>query len=130
MCCDCVCRLTKDCHAEMANNQDNSNDCGRSSQHFPARGYSRRHISLMSGCLLAIAYILACLPYRAEAIGQIRWEYHDYAMLHQELDDFRLRWPQLSRVYTIGTSVKGREMYVLEISDNPGVHEVGKLLIF
>lgn len=84
----------------------------------------------MSGCLLAIAYILACLPYRAEAIGQIRWEYHDYAMLHQELDDFRLRWPQLSRVYTIGTSVKGREMYVLEISDNPGVHEVGKLLIF
>ncbi|XP_072176466.1 carboxypeptidase E-like [Diadema setosum] len=86
----------------------------------------RRRSALLTVCLLAALAALVCLPGPASAIGEIRWVYHDYTMLHHALDDFRLRWPELSRVYSIGTSVKGREMYVLEISDNPGVHELGE----
>ena len=99
---------------------------GRHCQRFYVQNVLGRHFSLLAVSVLSVLYLLACQPGPAEAIGQIPWEYHDYAMLQTELDEFHTRWPNLSRVYTIGTSVKEREMYVLEISDNPGIHEIGK----
>lgn len=33
--------------------------------------------------------------------------------------------PNITRVYSIGKSYLGLKMYVMEISDNPGQHEVG-----
>lgn len=34
--------------------------------------------------------------------------------------------PDITRVYSIGKSYLGLKMYVMEISDNPGQHEVGR----
>lgn len=34
--------------------------------------------------------------------------------------------PNITRVYSIGKSYQGLKMYVMEISDNPGQHEVGE----
>ena len=34
--------------------------------------------------------------------------------------------PNITRVYSIGKSYLGLKMYVMEISDNPGQHEVGE----
>lgn len=33
--------------------------------------------------------------------------------------------PNITRFYSLGKSAKGLEMYAMEITDNPGIHETG-----
>lgn len=56
----------------------------------------------------------------------VNYEHHDYAMMTNTLKKISLQWPQITRLYSIGKSVGQRELWVLEITDNPGVHEEGE----
>ena len=52
--------------------------------------------------------------------------YHDYDSLHNFVSFYAHAYPIITRLYSIGTSVEGRELYALEITDHPGVHEAGE----
>ncbi|GFT10954.1 carboxypeptidase D [Nephila pilipes] len=56
----------------------------------------------------------------------IEFKHHHYDSLVAILKNISLKCPEITRLYSIGRSVENRELYVLEMSDNPGVHEPGE----
>ncbi|HPA06387.1 MAG TPA: M14 family zinc carboxypeptidase [Candidatus Hydrogenedentes bacterium] len=50
-------------------------------------------------------------------------EYHGYASVTALLEAYAQAYPAIARLESAGQSVQGRELWVLYISDNPGVEE-------
>eukprot|EP00058_Branchiostoma_floridae_P023509 XP_002608999.1 hypothetical protein BRAFLDRAFT_124007 [Branchiostoma floridae] len=57
---------------------------------------------------------------------KIDFSYHHYPDLSRVLNDTAASCHEISRVYSVGKSVEGRDLWVIEFSDNPGVHEPGE----
>ena len=51
-------------------------------------------------------------------------EYHNYNELTTFMQDIANQYPDITKLESIGQSVQGRELWVMEISDNPGVNEI------
>lgn len=49
--------------------------------------------------------------------------YHNYAELTTALETFAADYPDLCRLFTLGQSVQGRELWAMQISDNPDTEE-------
>ncbi|RUS78696.1 hypothetical protein EGW08_013551, partial [Elysia chlorotica] len=54
-----------------------------------------------------------------------QFEHHNFEQMTIFLRSLTERYPTITRLYSVGQSVQGRDLWVLEISDNPGVHEPG-----
>lgn len=52
--------------------------------------------------------------------------HHNYVEMDRLLHELHNNYSHISRLYSIGQSVEKRELYVLEISDKPGQHELGE----
>lgn len=50
--------------------------------------------------------------------GGVNGEFHSYAELERDLLDLENTYPDLGKVYDIGDSLEGRNIYALKISDN------------
>ncbi|XP_072112953.1 inactive carboxypeptidase-like protein X2 [Mobula birostris] len=61
-----------------------------------------------------------------ESSDQLDFRHHSYEQLREVMRRVRKECPDISRTYSIGRSVQGRKLYVMEISDKPGVHELGE----
>ncbi|XP_041971447.1 carboxypeptidase D-like isoform X2 [Aricia agestis] len=52
--------------------------------------------------------------------------HHNYLMMERFLKDINAQYPNITRLTSIGKSVQGRELYVLEVTKDPGRHIPGK----
>ncbi|XP_064229734.1 carboxypeptidase N catalytic chain isoform X2 [Aotus nancymaae] len=56
-------------------------------------------------------------------VAPVTFRHHRYDDLVRTLYKVQNECPSVTRVYSIGRSVEGRHLYVLEFSDRPGIHE-------
>lgn len=56
----------------------------------------------------------------------VHFKHHSNEELMNVMKMFADRYPHITRLYSIGQSVRGVELLVLEVSDQPGVHEPGE----
>lgn len=54
------------------------------------------------------------------------FKHHSYEDLTKALHDINSKYPAITYLYNVGSSVQNKKLWVLEISDNPGVHESGE----
>ena len=55
------------------------------------------------------------------------FKHHNQEEMEQFMTHYSIQYPEITKMYQIGSSVQGKKLWVLEISDNPGVHEPGKM---
>ena len=61
-----------------------------------------------------------------EPIEPTKFLHHSNEKLKEFLQSYATKCSNITRLYSIGKSVNGVDLWVMEISDNPGVHELGE----
>lgn len=86
------------------------------------------HLSLVRGLSLWLIFFLhTTLPSPGNtATVDIHFIHHNNEEMYNVMRDIASHFPQITRLYSIGDSFKGNPLKVLEISDNPGMHEPGE----
>lgn len=59
-----------------------------------------------------------------EPATRMKFVYHSSAQMNSILKATEERCAEISRTYSIGSSIEGRDLLVIEFSNNPGTHEL------
>ncbi len=84
----------------------------------------------------AIPYFLETYKFPAlknpqlSVLSSINGEYHSYKELEADLAGLQAAYPNLAKLYTIGTSLEKRSIYALKISDNVSLDEEEAEVLF
>ena len=73
-----------------------------------------------SRLFLAVFFLLS-VNHDVLSLPEFRHHNHDDMITY--MNSIAARCPNITRIYDIGKSVLGRKLIVMEVSDNPGVHE-------
>ncbi|XP_076147704.1 putative carboxypeptidase X1 [Alosa pseudoharengus] len=57
---------------------------------------------------------------------KLDFRHHNYKEMRKLMRSVHEACPDITRIYSIGKSYTGLKLYVMEISDNPGKHELGE----
>ncbi|XP_051504796.1 probable carboxypeptidase X1 [Myxocyprinus asiaticus] len=60
------------------------------------------------------------------SLDDLDFRHHNYNEMRKLMKSVNDECPDITRIYTIGRSYTGLKLYVMEISDNPGKHELGE----
>ncbi|CAN9514653.1 unnamed protein product [Ophioblennius macclurei] len=60
------------------------------------------------------------------SIDKLDFRHHNYKEMRKLMKSVNDKCPDITRIYSIGKSYTGLKLYVMEISDNPGKHELGE----
>lgn len=58
--------------------------------------------------------------------GFVDFTHHDYEQMTSILNDLHAAYPSITRLFSLGKSTDNRELWVLQISDKPEIHEPGE----
>uniref|UniRef100_A0A7M4F8C3 Carboxypeptidase D n=1 Tax=Crocodylus porosus TaxID=8502 RepID=A0A7M4F8C3_CROPO len=61
-----------------------------------------------------------------QPVQPVDFRHHHFPDMEIFLRRYANEYPNITRLYSVGKSVEFRELYVMEISDNPGIHEAGE----
>ncbi|XP_005726638.1 probable carboxypeptidase X1 isoform X1 [Pundamilia nyererei] len=61
-----------------------------------------------------------------ESKDKLDFRHHNYKEMRKLMKSVQEECPDITRIYSIGKSYMGLKLYVMEISDNPGKHELGE----
>ncbi|XP_067374499.1 probable carboxypeptidase X1 isoform X1 [Channa argus] len=61
-----------------------------------------------------------------ESKDKLDFRHHNYKAMRKLMKSVNEQCPDITRIYSIGKSYTGLKLYVMEISDNPGKHELGE----
>ncbi|XP_017323547.1 inactive carboxypeptidase-like protein X2 isoform X1 [Ictalurus punctatus] len=54
------------------------------------------------------------------------YTYHSYLDMEKLMKSISDECPNITRLYSLGKSFKGLDIYAMEVTDNPGIHETGE----
>ena len=68
-----------------------------------------------------------CVPVDVLSLrAGITFKHHNNDEMYELMKNYHTLFPNITRLYSIGLTVEQRKLTVLEISDNPGIHEPGE----
>ena len=73
-----------------------------------------------------LAFAIAQTSHGAPFRSPVHFKHHSNREMYVMMQAYASYFPQITRLYTIGETVQGRNLTVIEISDNPGIHEPGE----
>lgn len=82
--------------------------------------------TLRLACTLSLMLSLSFTVLAASTAKPLAFLHHSNDAMYAFMHSMAQRYPSITRVYSIGKTVHQKELMVLEISDNPGVHEPGE----
>lgn len=75
--------------------------------------------------IFATFIILITVTTMSSRCDMAKYEYHNYVQLTKLLKNFAAKYPTKTHLYSIGKSVKGRNLWVMAIADShPDKHEI------
>lgn len=73
-----------------------------------------------------LVFAIAQTGYGAPFRSPVHFNHHSNREMYVMMQAYANYFPHITRLYTIGKTVQGRNLTVIEISDNPGIHEPGE----